>query len=65
MVDTDQLLTSQCVHVVASQCQGQYGISMIIIVGNVNFFVAMMARVDKICVKVEAAPDNSGRMSRK
>ena len=65
MVDSDQLLTSQCVHTVASQCQGQYGISMIIIVGNENYFVAMMARVNKICVKVEAALDNSGRMSRK
>ena len=65
MVDTDQLLTSQCVHTVASQCQGQYGISMIIIVENANYFVAMMARVNKICVKVEAALDNSGRMSRK
>ena len=65
MVDTDQLLTSQCVHTVASQCQGQYGISMIIIVGNANYFLAMMARVYKICVKVKAALDNSGRMSRK
>ena len=65
MVDTDQLLTSQCVHMVASQCQGQYGISMIIIVENANYFLAMMARVYKISVKVEADPDNSGRMSRK
>ena len=65
MVDIDQLLTSQCVHMVASQCQGQYGISMIIIVENANHFVAMIARVNKISVKVEAALDNSGRMSRK
>ena len=65
MVDTDQLLTSQCVHMVASQCQGQSGISMIIIVGNENYFVAIMARINKFCVKVEAALDNSWRMSRK
>ena len=65
MVDTDQLLTSQCVHTVASQCQGQYGISMIIFVENATYFLAMMARVYKISVKVEADPDNSGRMSRK
>ena len=65
MVDSDQLLTSQCVHTVASQCQGQYGISMIIIVENANYFLAMMAGVYKISVKVEPAPDNSWRMSRK
>ena len=65
MVDTDQLLTSQCVHMVASHSQGQYGISMIIIVENANYFLAMMARVYKISVKLEAAPDNSWRMSRK
>ena len=65
MVDTDQLLTSQCVHTVASQCQRQYGISMIIFVENATYFLAMMARVYKISVKLEAAPDNSWRMSRK
>ena len=65
MVDIDQLLTSQCVHIVASQCQGQYGISMIIIVENANYFVPMMASVNKIFVKVEADPDNFWRLSRK
>ena len=65
MVDIDQLLTSQCVHIVASQCQGQYGISMIIIVENANHFVAMMARVNKIFVKVKADLENCGRLSRK
>ena len=63
MVDIDQLLTSQCVHIVASQCQGQYGIS--IIVENANYFVAMMARVKRISVKVEADLENCGWLSRK